>query len=399
MAWAVIIAVPPGMAYGRSPHPGFQAIARMRHVTRALALRAAVYLPSQRLACTSSRRSHASRRGAATVMSGSVRCRGRKRGGSPIWFSPIHGEPIWRSSTRGRAPTWSATHGRVADRPELSGARPTGNRLVPNSAPGLVCGRLVGRSRRRNGWIGNCHSRWPGSSTDCRLGAASTRSHASHDRRPPSGCGGRPRGGVRARARWRRPGQMDSDVRGAQFPAVPRHFLKVLEALIGTLTFDRGFARHGRRWSPGAGCCSPVRHSVAQPLKVRIRGGDGRAMEYDVATGRQWRWTSERSTIRMQGPQASRGAVTLRGESPLRYFDDAPTVRVTVGGRVVAQMRPVADFEWTVTVPAADIQRGEGVIVIETDRVYLPGSGRNVRRASPRIAFVRMPRRSRLGLD
>jgi hypothetical protein len=67
-------------------------------------------------------------------------------------------------------------------------------------------------------------------------------------------------------------------------------------------------------------------------------------------------------------------AVTLRGESPLRYFDDAPTVAVTAGGRVVAQMRPDADFEWTVTVPAADIQRGEGVIVIETDRVYLPGT-------------------------
>ena len=44
------------------------------------------------------------------------------------------------------------------------------------------------------------------------------------------------------------------------------------------------------------------------------------------------------------------------------------------GGRVVAQMRPDADFEWTVTVPAADILRGEGVIAIETDRVYLPGA-------------------------
>jgi hypothetical protein len=89
-------------------------------------------------------------------------------------------------------------------------------------------------------------------------------------------------------------------------------------------------------------------------------------------TGRQWRWTSERSVIRVQGPPVA-VAVTLRGESPLRYVDSAPTVRVTAGGRVIAQFQPDDDFEWTVTVPAADVERGDGAIVIETDRVYLPG--------------------------
>jgi hypothetical protein len=94
--------------------------------------------------------------------------------------------------------------------------------------------------------------------------------------------------------------------------------------------------------------------------------------EYDPITGRQWRWMSERSVIRVRGPAAA-VEITLRGESPLRYFDAAPTVRVTAGDRVVAQFRPDDDFEWSVTVPTADVERGGGAIVLETDRVYLPG--------------------------
>jgi hypothetical protein len=93
--------------------------------------------------------------------------------------------------------------------------------------------------------------------------------------------------------------------------------------------------------------------------------------ELDPMTGRRWRWTSERSVIRVKG---ATGAVrlTLRGESPLRYFDAPPIVRVVAAGRVVAQFRPDDDFEWTITIPAADVAR-TAAIAIETDPVYLPG--------------------------
>jgi hypothetical protein len=94
--------------------------------------------------------------------------------------------------------------------------------------------------------------------------------------------------------------------------------------------------------------------------------------EYDFPTGRQWRWTSEKSVIRLKGPaQAVR--VTMRGENPLRYFDAAPTVRVTAGGRTIAELHPSADFEWSVIIPADDVIRAEGAIAIESDRTYLPG--------------------------
>jgi hypothetical protein len=158
-----------------------------------------------------------------------------------------------------------------------------------------------------------------------------------------------------------------------------RNFLRFLDIPEGVASANRDYVRLtvASRAMSADGRRAPVavRQFDIQSRSRLVYGfADGwHEMEYDVATGRQWRWTSERSAIEMQGPPTA-VAVTLRGESPLRYFDDAPTVRVTVGGRVVAQMRPDADFEWTVTVPAADIQRGEGVIVIETDRVYLPGA-------------------------
>jgi hypothetical protein len=94
--------------------------------------------------------------------------------------------------------------------------------------------------------------------------------------------------------------------------------------------------------------------------------------EFEPATGRRWRWTSDRSILRLQGRVRS-VRITMRGESPLRYFDAAPIVRVTAGGRVIDQIRPEADFDWTVTVPWEDIERGDGTIAVETDRVYLPG--------------------------
>jgi hypothetical protein len=94
--------------------------------------------------------------------------------------------------------------------------------------------------------------------------------------------------------------------------------------------------------------------------------------ELDPMTGRRWRWTSERSVIRTMGA-AGTLQLTLKGESPLRYFDAPPSVRVTAADRVLAQFRPDDDFEWTITIPAADLARAAGAIAIETDPVYLPG--------------------------
>jgi hypothetical protein len=94
--------------------------------------------------------------------------------------------------------------------------------------------------------------------------------------------------------------------------------------------------------------------------------------EFELETGRRWRWTSERSVLQFDGePQAVR--VTIRGESPLRYFDRPPSVKLTAAGETVAQFMPATDFEWSATVSADAMTKSGGEIAIETDRIYLPG--------------------------
>jgi hypothetical protein len=65
--------------------------------------------------------------------------------------------------------------------------------------------------------------------------------------------------------------------------------------------------------------------------------------------------------------------LTLRGESPLRYFKQPPRVRITTGGSTIREYRPDADFNWDITIPADALTRSGGAIAIETDPVYRPG--------------------------
>jgi hypothetical protein len=57
----------------------------------------------------------------------------------------------------------------------------------------------------------------------------------------------------------------------------------------------------------------------------------------------------------------------------LKYFDSAPTVRIVAGGQTIGELHPERDFTWHVTVPADAVERAEGAIAIEVDRLYLPG--------------------------
>ena len=93
--------------------------------------------------------------------------------------------------------------------------------------------------------------------------------------------------------------------------------------------------------------------------------------EYDNGTGVSWRWSSGRSVLRVSPPQDVE--IRMRGESPLKYFKEVPTVKIRAGDRIVGELRPAADFEWAVKVSADAIRNGAGAIEIETDRIYLPG--------------------------
>jgi hypothetical protein len=99
--------------------------------------------------------------------------------------------------------------------------------------------------------------------------------------------------------------------------------------------------------------------------------GDGwHEAEYNPRLG-LWRWASEHASLRIFDASTP-VIIRLQIESPLRYFDRAPVVRLTAGGRVLAQAQPDSDFTIEALVPIDVLNEAEGVVVLETDRVFVP---------------------------
>ena len=94
--------------------------------------------------------------------------------------------------------------------------------------------------------------------------------------------------------------------------------------------------------------------------------------EYNPVTGRSWRWMSERAVLWVR-PVGRDVTLTLTGESPLRYFDSAPLVRVSANGSEVARFQPSSDFEQAVRIPAGALAAANGQVVIESDKWFSPG--------------------------
>jgi hypothetical protein len=94
--------------------------------------------------------------------------------------------------------------------------------------------------------------------------------------------------------------------------------------------------------------------------------------EYSPETGQRWRWTGASAHLRLVSSRTV--VLRIRGESPVRYVGVAPTVRIAAGTRTLDRFRPSDDFTRHVTVPADVLNDAQGVITIETDRTYLPGS-------------------------
>jgi hypothetical protein len=130
-----------------------------------------------------------------------------------------------------------------------------------------------------------------------------------------------------------------------------------------------------------------------QPAQTVMFGyGEGwQESEYNNSTGLTWRWTSDRATLRIV-PERS-VAITIRGESPLKYFASPPTVRVRAGARQLAVFRPNRDFTWRLQVPGDVLMQSGGTVTIETDKVYLPGPAEgtaDARRLGLRVFEVRV---------
>lgn len=170
------------------------------------------------------------------------------------------------------------------------------------------------------------------------------------------------------------------------FDAPPGHFFETRTIPAGTLAGEA-------RYLPLEAVASsagdaPVRVSLEQfdlqPDGVPMAGpAEGwHEPEYNPATGRTWRWMSDRATLWVR-PLGRDVTLTLSAESPLRYFDEAPRVRVLAGNRVLAEFSPSADFTQNVVIPADALPADGQRITIESDKWFVPGG--DMRRLALRV--------------
>jgi hypothetical protein len=93
--------------------------------------------------------------------------------------------------------------------------------------------------------------------------------------------------------------------------------------------------------------------------------------EYNPRTARAWRWTSEKAVLWVR-PIGRNVTLTVSGESPLKYFDPAPLVMVSVGDREVARFSPSSDFTQSVVLPADALAAADGRVVLASDKFFVP---------------------------
>jgi Dolichyl-phosphate-mannose-protein mannosyltransferase len=109
--------------------------------------------------------------------------------------------------------------------------------------------------------------------------------------------------------------------------------------------------------------------------------------EYNPEIGKSWRWTAEKSELWVR-PVGRPVTLHLIGESPRRYFDAAPHVRLLIGDREIAVFDPATDFDQAVTLPADLLTAANGRVALESSKFFVPGGGGDQRHLALRIYRV-----------
>lgn len=178
--------------------------------------------------------------------------------------------------------------------------------------------------------------------------------------------------------------------------AAPGFFLRVVEIPAGRLEGEGALAPL-TVWSTPAAGDAPVPTAIEQfdlqDAGTLMWGYDQgwQEAEYVPALG-VWRWTSDRATLRVVGSDGPL-RLTLSIESPTRYFDEAPRVRLMAGARELAISSIANTLDWTIDVPADALRAADGRLTIETDRTFVPaerGGPADHRRLGLRIFGVRL---------
>jgi hypothetical protein len=143
----------------------------------------------------------------------------------------------------------------------------------------------------------------------------------------------------------------------------------------GVLAGESRFGRLVASYASPSGGPQSVRltqFAVASPNDVFFVHASGwNEIEYSRDLQSRWRWTTERAQtfVNSGGRDLT---LTIAGESPLRYFDAPPRVTIRAGNQILAAAEPSADFELTAKVSAVTLSTADGMIVVETDKTFVP---------------------------
>ena len=182
----------------------------------------------------------------------------------------------------------------------------------------------------------------------------------------------------------------------------PGFFLHTATLPAGSLAGDDGYARLTvSAASATAGAAAPrvaiEQFNVQAPDTVMVGFAEGwHEPEYNPNTRRSWRWMSDRSTLLVHsgGRDVS---LCLEGESPRKYYDEDPVVRVSAGAKELARFSPEGDFEHCVHVPAPALETSNARVSVESNLTHVPaerGDGPDRRRLGLRIYSVEVARQT-----
>lgn len=186
----------------------------------------------------------------------------------------------------------------------------------------------------------------------------------------------------------------DTVVEGWDVP--PGFFLRTIEVPAGALLGEGAFATLAVQSAAVAGE-APIPTAIEQfdlqAADTPVWGFDEgwHEAEYTPALG-LWRWMSDRAALRVIGATTP-VRISLRVESPLRYFDVPSTLAATAGDAVIASATLRNDETITIDVPLAALAASGGRFALTTSQTFVPAErsgGADQRKLGLRVFDLRV---------
>jgi len=163
----------------------------------------------------------------------------------------------------------------------------------------------------------------------------------------------------------------------SSFETGPGYFFRRIDLPAGSLSHGSGYVPLTVASMPADGSARPLAVGLEQfdlqSAGVPMAGAETGwyEPEYNPRTAQAWHWTSEKAVLWVR-PIGRDVTLTVSGESPLRYFDRAPTVIVAAGVHEIARFTPASDFTQSIVLPAGALAAADGRVTISSDKFFVP---------------------------